>query len=217
MVTVSDDLHRALQDPGYTPPRRAFAEVVALLAHPELAERAERALLSAGLPAASYAAENLAREPSINDAPETAPALVRLVGRAARAHDAPELLAALSRALHSPHAETRRQAAMALGKSGRAEAEPALLACLDTTDAKLLRSVIEALGKVGGDAALVRLRSFEPPETLRQVVERARLILERGALRLGAEGVEQPINMTRPLPERLTIVRSNAAPACRHF
>jgi hypothetical protein len=131
---------------------------------------------------------------------------VRLVGRAARAHDAPELLAALSRALHSPHAETRRQAAMALGKSGRAEAEPALLACLDTTDPKLLRSVIEALGKVGGDAALARLRSFEPPETLRQVVERARLILERGALRLGAEGVEQPIAMSRALPERLTIV-----------
>jgi predicted RNA methylase len=205
MVTVSEELRRALQDPGYTPPRRAFAEMVALLAHPELAERAERALLSAGLPAASYAAENLAREPLANDAPETAPALVRLVGRAARAHDAPELLAALSRALHSPHAETRRQAAMALGKSGRPEAEPALLDCLDTTDPKLLRSVVEALGKVGGQAALARLRSFEAPDSLRQVVERARLILERSALRLGAEGAEEPINTTRALPERLTI------------
>ena len=203
MVTVSEDLRRALQDPGYTPPRRAFPEIVALLAHPELAERAERALLSAGLPAASYAAENLTREPPANDALETAPALVRLVGRAARAHDAPELLAALSRALQSPHAETRRQAAMALGKSGRPEAEQALLACLDTRDPKLLRSVVEALGKVGGVAALAQLRTLEPPETLRQVVERARLILERGALR--AEGGEEPISITRALPERLTI------------
>ena len=56
MPIVSEDLRRALQDPGYTPPRRAFAEMFALLSHPELAERAERALLSAGLPAATYAA-----------------------------------------------------------------------------------------------------------------------------------------------------------------
>src|SRR6188768_1786207 len=124
MVTVSDDLRLALQDPGYTPPRRAFAEIFALLAHPELAERAERALLSAGLPAASYAAENLVREAADGDAAEAAPALVRLIGRAARAHDAPELLEALAKALQSSHAETRRQAAMALGKSGRRAAEP---------------------------------------------------------------------------------------------
>ena len=203
METVSEDLRRALEDPGYTPPRRAFAEIVALLAHPELAERAERALLSAGLPAASYAAENLVRRSQVDDSPETASALVRLIGRAVRAHDEPELLEALSRALHSPHAETRRQAAMALGKSGRRAAEPALLECLDTPDPKLLRSVVEALGKVGSDAALSRLRSLQPPETLRQVVERARLILERGALR--QEGVQEPINTARPLPERLTI------------
>lgn len=203
MVTVSDDLRQALQDPGYTPPRRAFAEMFALLAHPELAERAERALLSAGLPAASYAAENLVREPALGDSADAAPALVRLIGRAARAHDAPELLDALAKALQSPHAETRRQAAMALGKTGRRAAEPALLACLDTTDSKLLRSVVEALGKVGGEAALERLRSFQPPDTLKQVVERARLILERSALR--AAGVEEPIASNRALPEPLTI------------
>src|ERR1043165_9382601 len=110
MVTVSEDLRRALQDPGYQPPRRAFAEIFALLAHPELGERAERALLSAGLPAATYAAENLARDLSV-----AGPALVRLVGRAARTLDAPELVEALGKALHSPHAETRRQAAIALG------------------------------------------------------------------------------------------------------
>ena len=40
METVSEELRRALEDPGYTPPRRAFGEMVALLAHPELAERA---------------------------------------------------------------------------------------------------------------------------------------------------------------------------------
>ena len=114
------------------------------------------------------------------------PALVRLIGRAARVHDAPELLDALARALQSPHAETRRQAAMALGKSGRAAAEAPLLASLHTNDPKLLRSVIEALGKIGGAASLLRLRELEPPETLKQVVERARLPRrEREALRRG--------------------------------
>ena len=208
MVTVSEDLRRALQDPGYTPGRRAFADVFALLTHPELGERAERALLSAGLPAATYAAENLGREPEIAEPPTVEPAaaepaLVRLVGRALRAHDAPELLDALTKALRSPHAETRRQAAIALGKSGRAAAEPALLACLDTPEPKLLRSVIEALGKVGGGAALAALRNLQPPDSLKQIVERARLILERGALR--AEGVEDPIVIDRPLPQPLTL------------
>jgi hypothetical protein len=203
MVTVSEDLRRALQDPGYTPSRRAFAEIFGLLADPELGERAERALLSAGLPAATYAAESLEREPSISEPTATEPALVRLIGRALRSHDSPELLEALTKALHHPHLETRRQAAMALGKSGRRAAEPALLACLDTTEPKLLRSVVEALGKVGGEAALAALRALEPPQTLKQIVERARLILERSALR--AEDVPEPTAIDRPLPERLAI------------
>src|SRR5438477_13154535 len=106
MVTVSEDVRRALEDPGYTPPRRAFGEMLALLSHPELAERAERALGSAGLPAASYAAENLGRETA-----EVQPRLVRLIGRALREHDTPELLTALLQALDAPNSETRWQAA----------------------------------------------------------------------------------------------------------
>ncbi len=207
MLTVSEDLRRALQDPGYTPPRRVFAEIFALLAHPELGERAERALLSAGLPAASYAAENLSREPGHGETDAetaaTTPAMVRLVGRAARSHDAPELLQALCKALQSPHAETRRQAAMALGKSGRRDGEQALLECLDTSDPKLLRSVVEALGKVGGEQGLARLRQLLPPESLKQVVERARLMLERSALR--AEGAPAPIVIDNALPEPVTV------------
>jgi 23S rRNA G2445 N2-methylase RlmL len=198
MPTVSEDLRRALQDPGYTPPRRAFAEMFALLEHPELAERAERALLSAGLPAATYAAESLPNEPARE------PAIVRLIGRAARAHDDPALLAALSRALESPHPETRRQAAIALGKSGRAGAEALLLPWLTTSDAKLLRSVVEALGKVGGETALHRLRELEPPSTLKQVVERARIMLERNVGR--AQGVEDPIACDSLLPRPCRIV-----------
>jgi predicted RNA methylase len=199
MVTVSEDLRRALEDPGYTPPRRAFAEMLTLLAHPELGERVERALVSAGLPAASYAAENLT-----NEAATAQPRLVRLIGRALREHDAPELMAALVEALGSPHAETRRQAAMSLGKSGRSAAEPALLACLDTEDPKLLRSTLEALGKVGGEAALARLRDLAVPTTLQQVTLRARLMLERSVGR--AESGADAIVIDQPLPEPRQIV-----------
>lgn len=195
---MSEDLRRALEDPGYTPPRRAFGEMFALLSHPELGERAERALLSAGLPAATYAAETLAQDPAAAE-----PALVRLVGRAARTHDEPALLEALCKALQSPHAETRRQAAMALGKSGRREAEPALLACLSTTDHKLLRSVVEALGKVGGEDALAQLTALQVPATLRQVADRARLMLERGLGR--SQGPAEPIASDRPLPAPLRV------------
>jgi hypothetical protein len=195
---VSDELRRALKDPGFTPPRRTFGEMFALLSHPELGERVEKALLSAGLPAATYAAENLAREEQAEG-----PALVRLVGRALRSHDSPELLDALLRALHSPRPETRRHAAMALGKSGRAAAEPALLACLDTNDPKLLRSVIEALGKVGGERALTQLRALTAPDSLKQVVERACLVLERSTGR--AHGVESGIAIDVPLPHSCSI------------
>lgn len=207
MPIVSEDLRRALQDPGYTPPRRAFAEMFALLAHPELAERAERALLSAGLPAATYAAENLPSEPAAE------PAIVRLIGRAARTHDSPALLEALSRALHSPRPETARQAAIALGKSGRSSAEELLLPWLSTSDPKLLRSVVEALGKVGGRPAIERLRELEPPSTLKQVVERARIMLERNTYREAPMG--EPLACDEPLPRPVRIVlecRAGLAP-----
>lgn len=198
MVRVSDDLRRALEDPGYTPPRRAFEEMRGLLAHPVLGERAERALLSAGLPAATYAAEILEHAPLAAE-----PALVRLVGRALRTHDDPRLLEALVRALDSQHAEVRRQAAVSLGKSGRSSAEPALLAHLGTSDPKLLRSLIEALGKIGGEAALARLSTLQTSENLRAVLERAKLMLERTTGRV--RSVAEPILLDRALPQASTI------------
>jgi hypothetical protein len=198
---VSDDLRRALADPGYTPPRRAFPEMLALLAHPELGERALRALISAGLPAATFAAHSLNTAPSGADAA----ALVRLIGRALRSHDEPELLEALARALGSSDSDVRREAAIALGKSGRSAAEPALLECLTTSDPKLLRSVIEALGKVGGPRTLERLDIVPIPSSLAQVVGRARLILERSTSR-GAADSDRALLLDQPLPRSCKLV-----------
>ncbi len=190
---MSDDLRRALADPGYTPPRRAFGDMLSLLGHPELGARAEKALLSAGLPAASFAAKSLIAGRAAD------PALVRLIGRALRAHDDAELLDALVKVLQGDNSELRREAAIALGKSGRAAAEPMLLDCLDTADPKLLRSAVEALGKVGGERALERLTSLTAPAQLVRVVERARLMLERS---LGRDELsEAPLLLDSPLPQ----------------
>jgi hypothetical protein len=199
-TAVSDDLRRALADPGYTPPRRAFPEMVTLLGHPELGERALRALLSAGLPAATFAAQSLSSGVSGPDAST----LVRLVGRALRSHDEPELLESLVRALGSSEAEVRREAAIALGKSGRASAEPALLECLSSSDPKLLRSAVEALGKVGSERALERLAALEVPPNLLQVVTRARLMLERSVGR--DDRAQQPLLLDAALPGTRRVV-----------
>ena len=179
---MSEALRRDLEDPGYTPARRVFGELLPLLAEPDFAERAEKALRSAGLPAALFAAEALtASDPALG------PALVRLAGHALRSNDSPALLQALELALRSADPETRRQAAIALGKCGRAACEDSLLDCLTTPDVKLLRSVVEALGKVGGGRALSRLRTLTPPDKLRPILERACLMLERTTERAAGE------------------------------
>jgi HEAT repeat protein len=197
---VSEELRRALGNPGYTPARRDFGDLLPLLAEPDFAERAERALRSAGLPAATFAAEALAA----SDPPQ-GPALARLVGRALRSHDSPVLLQALERALHSADPETRRQAAMALGKSGRAAAEPALLACLATPDVKLLRSVVEALGKVGGEESLAKLRALTLPDKLEPILERACLILERSAERNTSAASTIALDVALPAPRPVVL------------
>ncbi|HTO05421.1 MAG TPA: HEAT repeat domain-containing protein, partial [Myxococcota bacterium] len=198
---MSEALRRELEDPGYTPARRVFGELLPLLAEPDFAQRAERALRSAGLPAALFAAEALtASDPALG------PALVRLAGHALRSNDSPALLQALELALRSRDPETRRQAAIALGKCGRAACEDALLDCLTTPDAKLLRSVVEALGKVGGERALARLRTLTPPDKLRPILERACLMLERTTER--AAGAAGTIALDVALPEPRSVVLS---------
>lgn len=197
---MSDDLRRALADPGYTPPRQAFRDMLGLLGDPELGSRVERALLSAGLPAASFAAK------SLDDRGLRSPAVARLIGRALRAHDEPELLEALLKALRSAEPALQREAAIALGKSGRAAAEPALLDCLDSGDPKLLRSVIEALGKIGGERSLERLAGYRVSPALSPVLDRARLMLERSLGR--SEAPAASLLLDAPLARRCAIVVS---------
>jgi 23S rRNA G2445 N2-methylase RlmL len=163
-------LEEAIRDPGFTPGQRDIAPLLDLLggqAGEETEEQAQRALLRAGEAAVRAA---LARAP---DAPVDARRrLTAFLGRAAAAaavmspggsaggavSGAEEALGFLVRALEDEDPKTRRNAAIALGKVHRPEAEAALSSRLEReTGDGVRRSIVAALGKVGGERALAAL------------------------------------------------------------
>jgi 23S rRNA G2445 N2-methylase RlmL len=161
-------LEEAIRDPGFTPGQRDIAPLLDLLggqAGEDTEEQAQRALLRAGEPAVRAA---LLRAP---DAPVDARRrLTAFLGRAAAAgasaggsaggavSGAEEALGFLVRALEDEDPKTRRNAAIALGKVHRPEAEAALSSRLERETADgVRRSIVAALGKVGGERALAAL------------------------------------------------------------
>lgn len=154
-------LDEALREPGFTPRREDFPALLDRLsgADEPLAELARRALLRAGEPAARAAVE---RAPAVSG--EARRRLIALVGRSAG--ESPELLTFLMEALSDPDAKARAGAANALGKIRRPEVEEALVSALEREQASgARRSIVEALGKVGGGRSLEvleRLGAREP-------------------------------------------------------
>lgn len=150
-------LLEAIRAPGFTPGR---ADINELLDHlsgdldDETNELAQRALLRAGAPARRAI---LARAPSAP--PPAKRALTSLLGRAASANpDAEDVRRFLITTLEDADPKTRRNAAIALGKLHHPEVEEALAARLEREDAEgPRRSIIAALGKVGGRRALSAL------------------------------------------------------------
>lgn len=146
-------LDEALRNPGFTPRK---GDIPALLdklcgADEALSDLARRALLRAGAPAALAAAERT-KTASV----EARRRLTSLIGRAATA--SPELRAVLVEALGDPDPKTRAAAANALGKIHLPEVEDALVEALKGEKASgARRSIIEALGKVGGSRSLETL------------------------------------------------------------
>ncbi|WP_437989990.1 HEAT repeat domain-containing protein [Sorangium sp. So ce145] len=184
-ATLDPDLQRALSDPGFTPGRRHFAALMDLLeTADEPAELAERALRRAGAAALPAALERAAGAPLALRAP-----LTRLVGKlmaagpidpevSERARD--YLLACLG----DDDRRTRRMAAVALGKpraadAGRALVEQALAEAARTERSPdVRRALIDALGKVGGGAALEALAELDGDD-IAGVRARAELLARR--------------------------------------
>ncbi|WP_143140219.1 HEAT repeat domain-containing protein [Nannocystis exedens] len=169
-----EQLARAVADPGFTPGRHDLRDVVELLGEDEdLAVHVERALLRAGA-AASPAL--LRRLPTAE--PPLRPRLVRVLGRLP-ADPAVEM--SLKTCLDDHDPKTRRNAIGALGKRGGPGVAAALLArARAETSLPHLRSLVEALGKVGDADALTWLEALatDDPE-LQRLTARARLMLGR--------------------------------------
>jgi predicted RNA methylase len=196
-VTSSDptshppELERCLSEPGYTPPTRALpALLAALIALPEEpAQLLERALARAGAATLRAAAQLLGERD-----PRDRPRLIGLFARLAGEVDAPELGDLLLAALDEPLAQSRKLAARGLGKLGDVRAEGRLLDALERSSGPERKSVVDALGALGGESSLRPLAALEAAdEDLVRRRERARALIERrlgraepGELRLDA-------------------------------
>ncbi|MBC7172003.1 MAG: HEAT repeat domain-containing protein, partial [Polyangiaceae bacterium] len=181
-----ESLRQALRSPGYQPARAHIGELFDRLAtkDEDAAEAAERALARLG---------SEAIDPSLERFPQARPPararICRLVGRLAQTcpADRERLLGFLTATLDDQDKKSRRHAALALGKLGGTQAADALLAALDKSTHSSpdeQRSLVEALGKVGGSRALGPLEKIAAEDReLARVLAEAKLRLRRTALR----------------------------------
>ena len=171
-------LEHALRDPGFTPSLRDVGAIVELLADDALTKFAERAILRAGAPALQILCERFQ-----SASPPLRPRLLRAIGLFAAAPAARTLLIA---ALDDGDAKTRRNAAIALGRSPGEGVEGALLRAWDRDPRpEMRRSIAASLGKVGSPQALALLRDSVATgdDDLARIAERAVLMIERTASR----------------------------------
>lgn len=170
-----------LNDPGFTPGAKHFAPLFAALnvAEREDARKLERALSRGGQNAGRHACERLAGAD-----PRTRARLLGIIGRVVQAHERPELRAALLQALEDSDERVRRVASLALGKLGVPELAERLIASWAKASLAERRSIAEALGKSGSEAALNLLRAERTQDAeLKRIIERACLMLERDSAR----------------------------------
>jgi precorrin-6B methylase 2 len=195
------ELERCLSEAGYTPPTRALQPLLAaLIALPdEPAKLLERALARAGTPALRAAAKAFGERD-----PKDRPRLIGLFVRLAGEVDAPELNDVLLAALDEPLAQSRKLAARGLGKLGDVRAEARLLDALERSSGPERKSIVDALGALGGELSLRRLVMLEAiDEDLARRRERARALIER---RLGrAEPGELVLDVPLGAPWRIAL------------
>src|SRR6187431_1084217 len=178
--TASDlpaEISAWLSDPGFTPGAKHLAKLFSALADAERedARKLERALGRAGEPAGRVALGRLSQA----DARERA-RLLAVVGRVANGSPADEFRSALLAGLEDADERVRRVASSSLGKLALPETAERLLERWPAASVLERRSLAEALGKSGSEAALALLRGEHPSDPeLERITLRARLMLER--------------------------------------
>jgi len=178
--TASDlpaEISAWLNDPGFTPGAKHLPKLFSALALAERedARQLERVLGRAGEAAGRVALGRL----TAADSRERA-RLYGVLGRVAGSSDLGEFRSALLAGLEDGDERVRRVASSALGKLALPEASERLLERWASASMLERRSLAEALGKSGSQAALTKLRAerASDPE-LARIIERARLMLER--------------------------------------
>jgi len=194
-------LQRCLTERGYTPPVRALPELIAALGPSDeaTAELLERAIARAGAAAVHAALVALG-----TSSPEQRPPVLSLLARLASAVSDGALRVTLARALCAALGESvpasRKWAARALGKLGEESAEPELLQALARSTKLEQKSLVDALGSVGGAASLSALRAKGPGDTdFERRRERALTWIER--------------RQSRSAPGAIALDRALAAPS----
>lgn len=199
------------QDPGYTPGADDVPDLLNLWAHLRGgADGRARAkpVLKALARGEGKVARRLVRNFGEADPAERA-ARLRVLDRISRRIPIPELPDLLSTALSDPEPRVVREAARAIGKiegEGGPRYESALLACLASAEPPEQRALVDALGRVGGEAARAALDALHPDDA--DVARRVRDgidLLDRRRDRPG-RGKERPApNADRDLPGSVTV------------
>ncbi|MDQ3334886.1 MAG: methyltransferase [Myxococcota bacterium] len=198
------DLAAELARPGFTPGARDAGALVALVAGDDETAATRAAPALASLKDAGRRAIVDAIDAVVDDGAKAR--LVGVLGLLARAGDADARALVLAR-MHDTAVRVRRAAASALGKLEGEDVRGALLARWDAGDATPdeRRVLAEALGKVGGDAALLRLRALDAGEDmeLARRRDRALLMADRSAQREAESGIV--VDAAPPVPLRVRL------------
>ena len=201
---MNESLEERVRSPGFTPRRRDTDALFALLssADDDLAKDVERALSRLGPVIASAAVERFERS-----TPPLRSRLCALVGRlAAAAHDG-QLVDFLALRLEDPDPKTRRRAIRSLGKIDDPCVEERLLSAFrDDVPAPDARALAAALGNVGSERALSRLKHIgsSDPE-LARIVRESKMKLERASVRRTPGVIDASRSPGRPLPVLLHV------------
>lgn len=192
MARAADfDLAKELARPSFTPGQRDAPALVELV----IADHDKAAAVLARLGDVARTAI-MERIDAVADEGGRA-RLVGALGLLARAGDADARRELLAR-VGDPAVRVRRAAETALGKlPADDETRTALLARLDAGDAPPdeLRTLAEALGKLGGEAVLARLRALDPKgdSELARRRDRALLMIERDAGRSAESTIDASV------------------------
>jgi len=194
-----------LEDPGYTPGRADLPLVLKVLLGTDEAQSklAERALVRSGLPAAEVAIAQFADTP-----PAAKCRIIRVVGRVVQTNKHDDLLEALFDCIEDPAPEVQRAGIVALGKLSREAihalpVEQRFVELLPNAAGPERRALIEALGKIGGEAAASALAEVSCESDFeRQLLDKARLCLSRNTERIAES---DSVRFDVPLEEAFTL------------